>query len=70
MVPVRFQLHDQELYVAREFTSGVGGTGFVFSKNEELVTYKANSVAACCPLQAEALALLDVVSRVYEKPVC
>lgn len=46
-----------------------GGTGFALFRGQELVAYKANTVRACCPEQAEALALLDAVSYAAEQGI-
>lgn len=37
----------------------IGGIGFLFLKENTLIAYKSERVQACCPLQAEAIALVQ-----------
>lgn len=38
-----------------------GGLGFIFQQNEVLLAYRSSPVSVCCPLQAEASALLQAI---------
>lgn len=55
-------------YIDGSWKSGwSGGIGFVIFNNSELLLYHSAKAKACCPIQAEAIALKEAVSCVTQR---